>query len=65
MLKKPNRAVANITETSAPSTADAQERIAACALYKAEARGFAPGGEVNDSLLAEVQAISAMPGASV
>lgn len=62
MLKKLKMTVGNVAETSAPSAADAKERIAACDFYKAEARGFAPGGELDDSLLAEAEAISSETG---
>ena len=36
-----------------PSTAQLQTRIAEAAYYRAERRGFAPGGEIEDWLDAE------------
>lgn len=36
-------------------SADMQEQIAARAYFKAEARGFSPGGELDDWLAAEAE----------
>lgn len=42
-------------EAGAASSANTRERIAICAYYKAEARGFAPGGELGDWAAAEAE----------
>ncbi len=62
MLKKLKITIGNIAETSMPSAMDAQERLAAVAFYKAEARGFAPGSELKELLLAEVRVTSSETG---
>ncbi len=41
--------------TVPPSAAERLETIAAAAYYKAEARGFSPGQELDDWLQAEVE----------
>jgi Protein of unknown function (DUF2934) len=38
-----------------PSTEQLQARIAEAAYYRAERRGFAPGGEIEDWLAAEAE----------
>lgn len=47
-------APASVSGSQSPSEAcSSQEHIATAAYYKAEARGFVPGGEVDDWLSAE------------
>jgi hypothetical protein len=43
---------------SLPSTPQLQARIAEAAYYRAERRGFAPGGEIEDWLAAEAEVIA-------
>ena len=43
---------------SAPSSAHLQTLIAEAAYYRAERRGFAPGGEVDDWLAAEAEVMA-------
>ncbi len=60
---KPDKARSNVTSIQTPSMAlesapqpdneDRYSRIAVSAYYKAEARGFSPGYEVEDWLAAE------------
>ena len=40
---------------AAPTPAELQQRIAEAAYYRAERRGFAPGGETEDWLAAEAE----------
>lgn len=57
--RKVSAAVANRAATVAKDGADTsvakEERVAEMAYFLAEARGFAPGGELDDWLAAEAQ----------
>jgi len=44
-----------IDSESAPDVGDRLQRIEAAAYYKAEARGFVPGMEIDDWLQAEIE----------
>jgi hypothetical protein len=55
IIRKIKAAVGNVAETSAPPSTDVKERIAISAFYKAEARGFADGSELDDWLAAEAE----------
>lgn len=52
---KKSRVQTGSVAAEAASSADTRERIAVCAYYKAEARGFAPGGELGDWASAEAE----------
>ena len=55
LVKKIKTAINHSVDQSAPSSANMNERIAVSAFYKAEARGFAPGGDMGDWLDAEAE----------
>ena len=55
LVKKIKTAISHSVDQSAPSSAVMNERIAVSAFYKAEARGFAPGGDMGDWLDAEAE----------
>lgn len=44
-----------VVTTDRPPAIDAQDYIEKCAYFKAEARGFAPGHELDDWLAAEAE----------
>ena len=44
--------------TAQPSESDLQRRIAEAAYYRAERRGFEPGGEAQDWLAAEAEILA-------
>lgn len=51
----------SFTEYSAEYSADELSRIAECAYYKAEARGYEPGHEIQDWLEAEAEIAQQSP----
>lgn len=46
-----------VVDTNRPPSPEAQEYIEKCAYFKAAARGFAPGHELEDWLAAEAEII--------
>lgn len=59
---KPRAAKSNLQgiemPQTSPSAAQVQARIAEAAYYRAERRGFAPGGEIEDWLAAEAEVMA-------
>ncbi len=54
--------VSGVVDRRDPPPADLYERIALRAYYRAQARGFAPGAEVEDWVAAEAEIKSSIKG---
>ena len=51
--KKPSKALGTPTDAASSDSPSSPEAIAVAAYYRAEQRGFTPGGELDDWLEAE------------
>ena len=58
LVNKIKASVGKTADKTISPSVDVKEWIAVNAFYKAQARGFAPGGELNDWLAAEAEANS-------